>query len=457
MFKKYIVLGFLLVAGLGIFGCGLFSQTTAPSIVSVTTNSSTSLAVLFNGTPDSSATNKSNYAVKSLDETTSLEVTAASLGADGVTVALTTSQQTANTTYKLAYSSTVNVVLNEVTTIDANVGALSSADDTAIGTDSNNKAHIAYYNDNIQGPKYATNISGSWGVSTIEAGGSVHGVGGYGVALGIDSNNKPQVSYSGGFSVAANPTPGLRYSDNSTGSWVKSIIGDYNAGEFGRYSAIGVDNNDKTYVGFQANGTGYLKYYTNANGSWEGFVVDKERSQKTSLVIDTNNKLHFAYYGEAGKKIKYATNASGTWITQEVAAVEYIVDSVVTDIDHSIAIDGNGKIHIVYDDRENAALRYATNTSGAWVVSTLANVGSKNSVSTNPCIKVDANGKLYVTYVDASGALKIATNVTGAWLFMTVVKQSSGYPSLAIGTNGKKYLSYYEGTGTTTKVKYASF
>ena len=41
----------------------------------------------------------------------------------------------------------------------------------------------------------------------------------------------------------------------------------------------------------------------------------------------------------------------------------------------SIAVDSGGKVHISYYDDTNAALKYATNTTGAWVTTTVDNSG----------------------------------------------------------------------------------
>ena len=107
-----------------------------------------------------------------------------------------------------------------------------------------------------------------------------------------------------------------------------------------------------------------------------------------SLALDAsgNSMISYGYSNYPNFALRLATNATGAW--------------VITDIDSSssryfdygqfssMAIDSGNKIHIAYGTSYGSEVRYATNKSGAWVLSTLDSYSNYSSVNTNWYINI---------------------------------------------------------------------
>jgi YD repeat-containing protein len=309
-------------------------------------------------------------------------------------------------------------------TINKDMGKYNS-----IALDSNNKAHISYYNSTNANLNYATNVSGNWVRAVIEA---TDDAGKYS-SIAVDSNDKVHISY-----YKAAPNYNLRYATNISGVWaLKNVEG---TDDVGKHSAIALDNNNKAHISYYKATNTRLKYATNVSGSWVTTAVDTSGSTGTytSIAADSDNKLHISYYDAGNKYLKYATNASGSWVT---TAVDTFGNSGTYT---SIALDFNNKAHISYYDAANTALKYATNVSGGWVTETIDTSGNTGTYSS---IAVDFGNNVHISYHDAAnGSLKYATNVSGSWL--TVDLDPSGgvgtYTSIAIDPNNKIHVSYYD-------------
>lgn len=309
-------------------------------------------------------------------------------------------------------------------TINKDMGEYNS-----IALDSNNKAHISYYNATNANLNYATNASGNWVPAVIE---STDDAGKYS-SIAVDSNDKVHISY-----YKAAPNYNLRYATNISGGWaLKNVEGTDNVG---KHSAIALDNNNKVHISYYKATNTRLRYATNVSGTWVASTVDLSGSTGTytSIAADSNNKMHISYYDAANDSLKYATNVSGTWVADTVDT------SGNTGTYTSIALDSGNKAHISYYDAANATLKYATNVSGGWATETIDASGNTGTYSS---IAVDSGNNVHISYYDAANdILKYATNVSGSWL--TVDLDSSvgvgTYTSIAIDPNNKIHVSYYD-------------
>jgi hypothetical protein len=169
----------------------------------------------------------------------------------------------------------------------------------------------------------------------------------------------------------------------------------------------------------------------------------------TSMAVDSNNKVHIGYIDSEGtdNALRYATNVSGDWLVTTI-------DSGDVGWDTSIAVDSSDHVHISYYTATNHDLRYATNASGDWVTST---IDSGHLMGIDEIhIAVDSNNKIHICYhgfLDSIGdTLEYITNASGSWVASTIDSGDAGlYSSIAIGSNNKVYISYLYGTDGALK------
>jgi len=80
-----------------------------------------------------------------------------------------------------------------------------------------------------------------------------------------------------------------------------------------------------------------------------------------------------------------------------------------------MALEGQGRVHAVYNDRGQNVVKYATNSGGSWVP---VLVESGNAVGLFSAITLDSRGRPYLTYYmpDArpGDSVRLATTVLGA-------------------------------------------
>ncbi|MBI5664350.1 MAG: thrombospondin type 3 repeat-containing protein [Nitrospirae bacterium] len=325
----------------------------------------------------------------------------------------------ANNTLKYATNASGAWITATIDFIGGSFGEYSS-----IAIDSNNKVHISYYNYSL---KYATNTSGSWVITTVD---STAYAGQY-TSIALDSTGKAHISY-------FDSNSDLKYVTNASGSWVITTVD--STGYVGQYTSIALDSTDKAHISYFDYTNWAFKYATNTSGNWVTAVVDSAGPGRgikyTSIATDSNNNVHISYQPTDGE-LRYLTNVPGSWAITPVEPAVYINNY------SSIAIDSDNKTHISYIERRNADyyLKYATNTSGSWVTFSIDSIGY-GVFQQYTSIAIDSNNKAHISYHDATNHVKYATNASGSWV--TAVIDSGYNSSLAIDSNNAIHISYYK-------------
>ncbi len=115
---------------------------------------------------------------------------------------------------------------------------------------------------------------------------------------------------------------------------------------------------------------------------------------------------------------------------------------------NDVAFDSNGRLHMVYEDRNEHDLKYAVrDTNGVWSIVQTIDAGYLTGGYCS--IAVDSNNNPAVAYFDGNGGdLKFAKMVSGAWQVETVDSAGSVglYASLVFSRNNGAMIGYYKRT-----------
>jgi PKD repeat protein len=306
----------------------------------------------------------------------------------------------------------------------------------SIDVDTNNNAHISYYDSTNTNLKYASKVNGIWTPYLVAA---TDDVGKYS-SIAVDLNNNVHISY-----YKAGTIDNLMYVSKINGSWVSPVTVE-STDDVGKYSSIAVDTNNNVHISYYKATNTKLKFASKINGTWNATeVVDSTGSTGTysSIAVDSNNNVHISYYDATNTSLKYATKVNGVW-------------SPLTTVDNagsvgtytSIAVDSNNNVHISYYDATaaNLDLKYVSKVNGVWGVPEV--VDSTGDVGAYSSIAVDSINKVHIVYYDATNTnLKYATNISGSWVTAIVASSvSAGYTSIVIDSNDKAHISYYDGS-----------
>jgi len=191
--------------------------------------------------------------------------------------------------------------------------------------------------------------------------------------------------------------------------------------------------------------------------TWQPVAVDQTGvvGTFTSLAVDGSGQVHVSYWDATNADLKYATCAASctTATSWQTVAVDQAGD--VGDYS-SLAVDGDGRVHVSYLDFTNSDLKYATCAASCTTATNWQTVPVDQSGGYDTSLGVDGNGRLHVSYLDPTNAdLKYATcaaSCTIATSWQTAVvddHRQSGlvgwYTSLAVDGNGAVHVSYFSG------------
>ena len=191
---------------------------------------------------------------------------------------------------------------------------------------------------------------------------------------------------------------------------------------------------------------------TNTGGVIPSGIIDSNGNvgEYASIAIDSNGFKHISYYDatiygtpSAIYDLKYATDTSGSWVVTTVDTAGNVGQYT------SIAIDSNDVVHISYFDDTNNDLKYATCSSGCTTASNWDLV-SVDTTSTNAgeytSIAIDSNDGVHISYSDNLN-LRYATCSSGCtsasnWTNVSVSRSAGTFTSIAIDANDALHIAY---------------
>jgi hypothetical protein len=222
----------------------------------------------------------------------------------------------------------------------------------------------------------------------------------------------------------------------SEGNWSKGVI---ERGLAKGFSSLALDTDGRRHVSYVAL-TGAVKYATcpaacTSSGNWQTVTIDPDAvGQVTSIAVGADGRRHISY-GSDGD-LKYATCAvsctnAANWQTLKID------EEVTSGQFNAFAVDADGVRHISYYDGSNQDLRYArcpancANSAGWARVTVDRGTGRLGStVGQYTSLAVGGNGRVHLSYYDqTAGNLKYATCASGCL-------QTSSWQLQAVDTDG---------------------
>ena len=191
------------------------------------------------------------------------------------------------------------------------------------------------------------------------------------------------------------------------------------------------------------------------NGIWTETIIDSntDTGQHPSVAIDRNGAVHIAYidYSSNPDVLRYATNATGTWVLTTLGNSTHDNDGGrgTAIVVHPIT----DAVHIVTTIYENSSrdLQYYTNEAGSWMNQTITNTSKDEGH--DPSMVMDGDGNLYVAYYcdDGCSDLRMSSRINGVWQNETIagVANMHGMPGnynigttaeMAIDSQGTLYI-----------------
>lgn len=265
------------------------------------------------------------------------------------------------------------------------------------------------------------------------------GVVGTALALAVDKQGKPLVSYS---DTTASPSK-LRLARLNGSQWTREIVDSGNPGR----QAMALDSNDHPHISYWEVLSGDLKVASFDGTKWTITVVDSMDSVGAfnSIAIDKLDHAHVSYFDTTNSDLKYAHFNGTTW---DIETVDSPGDMGRFG---ALAVDAMNHPHIAYLDFDNKDLKYATFDGTAWKIEAIDTPSSANATS----IAMDKSGRPHILYYDAAftNDVKYAVWDGTQWVVELVLAQDSvGYaPDLSLDANDTPHIVFTDLTANTVR------
>ena len=241
----------------------------------------------------------------------------------------------------------------------------------------------------------------------------------------IDNNGVFHVLYQSEFQSDRDLTevyPSIKYAYGSFGDWEVELTPIKNSALGDQLGQITIGPDNLPAIAYQEDGT--VKFAARSlNGSWniedvhETDIVTNGLSV-ISLVVDSMDNPHVFFVNNRSETLDYAIKSDGVWV---VESLDVTIDDVSFFL-HSAEIDNSNNIYLCYASRND--LYCSKKDGGLWVEEKV-----DDGIFDFPELVLDDDGNVHLGYYALTGSdlyLRYAENTTGAWLYTDNLIAPSG-------------------------------
>lgn len=266
----------------------------------------------------------------------------------------------------------------------------------------------------------------SWQKTTVET--STSGMMFADTSVAVGSDNVPHVCYT--------INEGLKHAYYDGSVWHSEIVDSY-----AWYSDIALDTNNRPHISYSSDDYD-LKYAYYDGSIWHTEMVDSygDVGRFNSIALDSNNRPHISYANYTGftpdYRLNYAHYDGSAWSLQ-------VVDAAYSTWATSIAVDSSDRPHISYcGGSPNFYLMHAYYSGSIWNVETVDSSGNVGMWYNS--IALGTDDKIHISYYDYDHEYLKYAYYDGSWHTETV-DGSSGvgkYNCLALDSSNRPHISY---------------
>jgi hypothetical protein len=173
-----------------------------------------------------------------------------------------------------------------------------------------------------------------------------------------------------------------------------------------------------------------------AGGAWQQSRVDDQAGffGDADVQVDRNGANRLSYFDGNANLLKAASDATGAWITEAIDSGGNV---------NALALDGLGNGHILYNIHQDGTIRYATNSSGAWVSQRL--IGFSSGTVYDADILVDSLGTRHAIFVIGDPqdcSIYYLSNPGDGWSEQVIALGSNCGAALAMDASRIPHIAY---------------
>jgi PKD repeat protein len=258
-------------------------------------------------------------------------------------------------------------------------------------------------------------------------------------SLKLDAAGHPHIAYGENY---------LYYAWYDGAQWRGETVDD--SPNVGAVASLVLDGSGHPHISYYADTDDNLKYAYQDGSGWHIQIVDLDVEDNVgvmdiSMALDEDGYPHVAYcnsYGYFTSDLRYAYLDGSGWHTQTV-------DTGNVGKNNSLALDGDGHVHIVYEDDAagysdaDTSVRYAYLDGSGWHIQTVDSRGGWSSVGRYNSLALEPTAPYtpHVTYAGYGDDFKYAYLDDSGWHTQTLAFKGS-YPSLTLYDNAHPHFSY---------------